>query len=60
MSELAELPKSTYLFQSYVQVIVNVVATFALEAVAISLVVVVIVAVTTALEAVAGTTGRQS
>ena len=45
MSELAELPKSTYLVHSYVQVVVNVLVTPALEAVAFSPVVVVIVAV---------------
>ena len=60
MSELAELPKDTYLVQSQVQVIVNVVATTALEAVAASPVVVVIVAVAVGPEAVPRTTGRQS
>ena len=58
MSELAALPKHTYLIQSYVQVVVNVVATTAQEAVAASPVVVVIVAVAGAQEAVAPTTGR--
>ena len=45
MSELTELPNSTYLVHSYVHVVVNVLATPALEAVAFSPVVVVIVAV---------------
>ena len=60
MSELAELPKLTYLFQSYVQVVVGVVVPRPWKQWPYTPVVVVIVAVARAQEAVALTTGRQS
>ena len=54
MSELAELPKHTYLIQSWVQVVVDVGVQSSLEAVPATPVVVVIVAVATGPEAVPG------